>query len=92
MRGMSTASELLRRSSLKPHGAEDGPDLREVWFSLMRFRWSTLGIVPAHAGGDALAVARGLVELGAELHGRTVTLMQADKLDLGGAAQIVERV
>ncbi len=53
-----------------PHVGADLPslELQQLWFSVLRRRtWSSLVVIPAHAGGSAVSTARGLARV-AEHH------------------------
>ena len=78
----------------RPGGAAApaGPDYKELWFSLMRFRWRSLGVMPASAGTSVLPVAKGLAEIGGRFRPRSVALIPAEQLDLESVAQIVEQL
>lgn len=42
-------------------------DLQRLWFATLKKEWSSLVVLPAHAGGSASAIGKGLVQV-ASLH------------------------
>lgn len=39
-------------------------DLQELWYTTLRWEWSSLVLVPAHASGSAVWIAKALAEIG----------------------------
>lgn len=68
------------------------PDFRELWFSLMRVRWRSLGVMAATEGPVALRVANGLATVGGLFRGRPLRVVSADQLDLSATAIIVDQL
>jgi hypothetical protein len=59
---------------------------QELWFAALKHTWSSLVLIPAHAGGSALEIAKNLA-LVAELHrGSSIKLINAEGADLTGIA------
>jgi hypothetical protein len=69
-----------------------GFELQELWFSTLRAEWSSLAVVPAHAGGSAYEIARALAEVGTRHRGSPVRLVKADAEDLLQTAQLVDNL
>src|SRR5881275_3235603 len=65
-------------------------ELQELWFSTLRAEWSSLAVVPAHAGGSAYEIARALAEAGSRHRGTPVRFVKGDADDLAQTAQFVE--
>jgi len=63
-------------------------EVAELWFSLLRTKWTSLVLVPAHAGGSALPLARQLAGVGAMHRGRAPRLISAEGMGLSEIAQI----
>src|SRR5712691_3872062 len=64
-------------------------ELQELWFATLRTEWSSLVVVPAHAGGSAFNIARALAEVGGRHRGSPIMLVTADASDLARTAQLV---
>ena len=64
-------------------------ELQQLWFTLLRHRWSTLVVMPAHAGGSSLALARALAEVGRLHRGSRPMLIDARGADLGRAPSLI---
>ena len=65
-------------------------EVQELWFSTLRAEWTSLAVVPAHAGGSAYEIARALAEAGSRHRGVPVRLVKADQDDLAQTAQFVD--
>src|SRR6184192_341261 len=96
-RMMSRPMGLSRsRAAAAAHDAPAGPaplptfELQELWFSTLRAEWSSLAVVPAHAGGSAYEIARALAEAGSRHRGTPVRFVKGDADDLAQTAQFVE--
>lgn len=68
-------------------GAEGLPtrDVQELWFTLTRFRWSSLVLVPADEGISAGPLANALADVGCRLRESPVTAIVADTMDYESA-------
>ena len=63
-------------------------EVAELWFSLLRTKWTSLVLVPAHAGGSALPLAKQLCNVGSLHRGRAPRLISAEGMGLSEIAQI----
>lgn len=63
-------------------------EVAELWFSLLRAKWTSLALIPAHPGGTALPLARQLARVGALHRGRAPRVISAEGLGLTEIAQI----
>src|SRR3954466_9859009 len=87
---------LSRNRVVTPHDSPSVPaplppfELQELWFSTLRAEWTSLAVVPAHAGGSAYEIARALAEAGSRHRGVPVRLVKADADDLAQTAQFVD--
>jgi hypothetical protein len=61
-------------------------DLQELWFSLLRQRWSTLVVMPAHRGGSSLELTQSLADVGRAHRGSRPMVIDARTSELGQAA------
>lgn len=56
-------------------------ELQQLWFALLRRRaWSSLVVIPAHAGGSAVSTARGLAGVAERHLGRRVAVITPGEL------------
>src|SRR4051812_19980344 len=89
---------LSRNRVVTPHDSPSVPaplppfELQELWFSTLRAEWSSLAVVPAHAGGSAYEIARALAEVGSRHRGSPIRLVKADADDLAQTAQLVDNL
>lgn len=60
-------------------------DVQEFWFTLARFRWSSLVLVPADEGISAAPLANALADVGCRLRDSPVTAIVADSMDYESA-------
>lgn len=70
------------------HAGVDGVamrDVQEFWFTLARFRWSSLVLVPADEGISAAPLANALADVGCRLRDSPVTAIVADSMDYESA-------
>lgn len=58
-------------------GPEDWPP---VWFALAQHQWTSLVLVPAHAGISVLAVARALADAGRTYNEPALALIEAERV------------
>ena len=65
-------------------------EVQELWFATLRAEWTSLAVVPAHAGGSAYELARALAEAGSLHRGTPVRLVKADANDLPQTARFVD--
>jgi hypothetical protein len=92
----ASSSKVSRVGSAQPAPSSGGASaggfaLQELWFVLQQRPWRTLVVVPGHAGGDALPVARSVVDVGSRLaRGGAPWLLEAQKIDLASAAEIIQ--
>jgi hypothetical protein len=69
-----------------------GQKWQELWFACLRREWSSLVIVPAHAGGSAREVAVQLAAV-AELHrGTPVKRIDAEGVELSQIAGLIVQI
>jgi hypothetical protein len=63
---MSSATQPERIGEIsQPHGGSlPALDLQELWFTTLRWEWSSLVLVPAHSSGSAVWIAKALAEIG----------------------------
>lgn len=90
--GRSSMNDLLmdgddkERSALEhPHARNRKmrpPELQQLWFSTLRYPWSTLVVVPTHRGGSAYPVAEALAEVGNLQESVPVRLIDAEGIEL----------
>jgi hypothetical protein len=74
--------------STKP--APDHGDWERLWFATRQKAWSSLAIIPSDPGVDAGSIAESLVATG-RVHGeRTVSLLNARGVQLGGVHRLVD--
>jgi hypothetical protein len=64
-------------------------ELQQLWFTLLRHPWSTLVVMPGHAGGSSLALTRALAEVGRMHRGSRPMLIDARGADLGRAPGLI---
>lgn len=67
--------------------SDPGPEFHELWFSLQRWKWASLVVVPADEGGSAIRIAQALAAVGGRLYGAAVTTFVAEPLDFNSAAE-----
>ncbi len=67
-------------------------DLQQLWFAALRREWSTLAVIPAHAGASALPIARALAEVGGLHRGSPVKLITAEGMDLSATARLIVEI
>lgn len=66
--------------------------LLHLWAMLnQRHRWSSLVVVPSHAGGTASQVARTILEVGSK-QPTPIHLLDAESLELGSAPDVVNEM
>jgi hypothetical protein len=88
---LSRTQEPAAASDALPGPAASPPfELQELWFATLRAEWTSLAVVPAHAGGSAYQIARALAEAGSLHRGTPVRLVKADAGDLAQTARFVD--
>jgi hypothetical protein len=65
---------------------------QELWFTTLSRPWSSLVVVPASAGLSALAVARTLAEVGKLHRGRSISLIDAETVELADATRLIDTI
>jgi len=60
----ATQPERIGEAAQQHSGILPALDLQELWFTTMRWEWSSLVLVPAHASGSAIWIAKALAEIG----------------------------
>ncbi len=79
-----------------PLGDDGAAELRharqQLWVASSPQPWTSLAVVPAVPGVSAESVARALVQVGGEYHGRPIELCEARGLRFDGTRALVERV
>ena len=63
-------------------GPQAAFDVEPIWFALLRHRWSSLALVPAHAGGSVLALALAISKIGALHRDSSIEVVDAAAMDL----------
>lgn len=63
-------------------------ELQRLWFTLRKRAWASLVVVPSHAGGSSLVLARTLADVGSAHLEKPVKLLSAEKLEAKEAARI----
>ena len=63
---------------------------QELWPRLADGGWSSLAVVPADPGGNAVAIARALAEVGTRLGEAPVVAVAAEALDYASARDLLE--
>lgn len=59
----------------QPHGGSlPALGLKELWYTTLRWEWSSLVLVPAHASGSAVWIAKALAEVGLSQRGRVAKI------------------
>lgn len=72
---MSTAQPEPVVPPARPHGSVvPSLDIQELWYTALRWEWSSLVLVPAHPGGSAVWIAKALAEVGASHRGRALKI------------------
>lgn len=66
-----------------------GPELQQLWFTLLRESWSTLVIMPSHAGGSSIELTRALAEVGRMHRGSPPMVLDARGVELGRAPPLI---
>ena len=86
---MSSESETIleSRRGRALDALDPGPEFHELWFSLQRWQWASLVVVPADEGGSVVRIAQSLAAVGGRLHGAAVTAFVAEALDFDSAAE-----
>ena len=64
-------------------------ELQRLWFATLKREWSSLVVVPAHPGGAALAVGRGLAQVAALHKDGAVKLIAVEGADLQSASRLI---
>lgn len=70
-------------------GSVPSLDLRELWFAMLRWEWSSLVLVPSHAGSSAVWIAKALADVGASEPGRA-TKITPQGITLASTPELVE--
>jgi len=65
-------------------------DLQQLWFSTLRWDWSSLALVPAGSNGSVLRIAKALAQVGNRHGGRAVTRTEAT--GFGTSAELAEDI
>ncbi len=76
-----------RASSVRGPGSRE---MQELWFATRRADWRSLVLVPASPGRSAFPVAQALGEVGGVIRMSPVQLVNAEGLDLGRIATLVQ--
>src|SRR5712664_4878475 len=87
--------------ALAPAVPRDGPiqlgqsraaplDLQQLWFSSLRWDWSSLALVPADSKGSVLRIAKALAQVGNRHGGRAAVRTDATGHSSGG--ELVEDI
>lgn len=85
---MNPKRRSLESSRMPALDASDpGPEFHELWFSLQRWKWASLVVVPADEGGSAVRIAQSLAAVGGRLQAAAVTAFVAEALDFNSAAE-----
>src|SRR3984893_16397531 len=67
-------------------------DLQQLWFSLLRYEWSSLVVVPADEGCSAQRIAESLAEMGTLHLGKPMTSLVTTGLDLARTSELMTSV
>jgi hypothetical protein len=59
-------------------------DLQQLWFSTLRWDWSSLALVPAGSNGSVVRIAKALAQIGNRHGGRPVTRSEGTSLSTSG--------
>jgi len=64
-------------------------ELQRLWFATLKRDWSSLAVLPAHAGGSAAQVAKSLAQIAAIHKDSPIKLISAEGADLQGASRLI---
>ena len=64
-------------------------ELQRLWFATLKRDWSSLAVLPAHAGGTAAQVAKSLAQIAAIHKDSPIKLISAEGADLQGASRLI---
>ena len=85
----SSAEPLALAAAAKAANPRLGPELQQLWFTLLRESWSTLVIMPSHAGGSSIELSRALAEVGRMHRGSPPMVIDARGTELGRATHLI---
>jgi len=68
------------------------PDFQELWFTLQRWEWGSLVILPADEGMSTAWIAQSLAAVGSRLYGPAVKALVAERLDFDSTAEIAASI
>ncbi len=79
---------------MKPPVAPTSPeapsaDMQRLWFATLKKDWSSLVVLPAHPGGAAASVARGLARIATLHKDAPVKLISGEGADLQNASRLI---
>lgn len=74
----------MRRSGQPP-----AFELQELWFSALRYRWSSLAVVPADRGISSVHIAQALGEMARAQTGGQLVHVVAEGLDMQSSSALV---
>lgn len=77
-------SEEVEGTARTPIKGVPQDEFRDLWFAAVRQEWSSLVVVPAHAGASAIPVARHLAEIGG------VDLICAEGVTPGSSTRVTQ--
>lgn len=65
------------------------PELQRLWFATLKKDWSSLVVLPAHPGGQAINVARALAQVAAVHKDAPIKLISGEGADLQNASRLI---
>jgi hypothetical protein len=74
---------------VRPPGQIPSSDLQELWFSALRYHWSSLVIVPADRGISSLRIAEAMGEMGRIQTGAQLVHLRAEGLNIQTSSSLV---
>ena len=64
-------------------------ELQRLWFATLKKDWSSLVVLPAHPGGDAIRVGRALAQVAALHKDVPIKLISGEGADLQNASRLI---